>query len=840
MNNVKKRLFLLVFLILGFCCFLNFVYADGLLWLQNDWSGGDGQDTWFDSTKYSSASSVSSTDAGIVLPVNTNWYNLSWKYRQSVSIANNSGSTMSDYQIPVYLNTSQLITATKMKSDCSDIRVTDASGTTLPFWITTAPTVNTCNQTTTKLWVKLSSLPISGGTIYIYYGNTEATTVSNGSNVFTTFADFTTGTSLPTGWTKTDIGTSGTATVGSGVLTISNTNGQDVWTNIYGGTHVYNTSTVTGSFVAETLLNSQTNSDPWAKTGITVQNTVAASVENGQAFIITTPGNGTAFQYQLSTGDSCIGGCTAPNTQTNSGSVSFPIFLKLIKNESSQVSGYFSSNGSSWTQRGTTITPWGVASAQYVTLMITPHNISGTSASTYSFFYLRSYSSSEPTVGTPQNEQSPHLSSGSLTSSIFDTEGYPYFGSISFTSTTPTSTAITVKVRSSNDSDMSGATSFDSCDSIQSGTDLSSSDCVIDGDRYVQYQVSLSTSDNLFSPTFQDINIGYTLATFYTLNYTAGSNGSISGSSTQSIISGNNGSAVTAVPSTGYHFVNWSDSSTSSPRTDTNVTGNISVTANFAIDAYNLSYTAGANGSISGSSSQTINHGSDGSAVTAVANNNYHFVNWSDDSTENPRTDTNVTENISLTANFERNAGGGFVPPSTPKVQVAPVLSPNGSVNYQVVNVYQMAVSETEDFSGVSWQSYDNSYQCSDKILYLKFRSKDGGVSKVYKIEPKNKIDLSKNIVTDIQKENPVIVKKIIFNFTRNLEKGMTGEDVRELQKYLNSQGFLIDTTGVGSPGQESTYFGSLTQKALIKFQKYNDLPATGYFGPLTRALINN
>ena len=51
---------------------------------------------------------------------------------------------------------------------------------------------------------------------------------------------------------------------------------------------------------------------------------------------------------------------------------------------------------------------------------------------------------------------------------------------------------------------------------------------------------------------------------------------------------------------TGYHFVNWSDASTANPRTDTNVTANITVTANFAIDTYTLTYTAGANGSISG------------------------------------------------------------------------------------------------------------------------------------------------------------------------------------------------------------------------------------------------
>jgi autotransporter-associated beta strand protein len=72
----------------------------------------------------------------------------------------------------------------------------------------------------------------------------------------------------------------------------------------------------------------------------------------------------------------------------------------------------------------------------------------------------------------------------------------------------------------------------------------------------------------------------------YTLTYSAGANGSITGTSPQSVASGGNGTAVTAVPNANYHFVNWSDSSTANPRTDSNVTANISVTANFAIDTY--------------------------------------------------------------------------------------------------------------------------------------------------------------------------------------------------------------------------------------------------------------
>jgi hypothetical protein len=161
------------------------------------------------------------------------------------------------------------------------------------------------------------------------------------------------------------------------------------------------------------------------------------------------------------------------------------------------------------------------------------------------------------------------------------------------------------------------------------------------------YTTGAVTADCTVSASFA-INV-------YSLSYSAGANGSLTGDTSQSVNHGANGSAVTAVPNTGYHFVKWSDDSTANPRTDTNVTGPISVTASFAINQYTLSYTVGANGTISGTSPQTVNHGSSGSAVTAVPNTGYHFVKWSDDSTDNPRTDTNVTGPISVTATFAIN-----------------------------------------------------------------------------------------------------------------------------------------------------------------------------------------
>lgn len=67
---------------------------------------------------------------------------------------------------------------------------------------------------------------------------------------------------------------------------------------------------------------------------------------------------------------------------------------------------------------------------------------------------------------------------------------------------------------------------------------------------------------------------------------------------------------------------------------------------------HRLTYTAGANGSITGESSQEVKNGSDGAAVAAVPDSGCHFIKWSDGITDNPRTDTNVAASMALTAQF--------------------------------------------------------------------------------------------------------------------------------------------------------------------------------------------
>jgi hypothetical protein len=88
------------------------------------------------------------------------------------------------------------------------------------------------------------------------------------------------------------------------------------------------------------------------------------------------------------------------------------------------------------------------------------------------------------------------------------------------------------------------------------------------------------------SYTFSNVTAAHTIAASfaintYTLTYTAGTGGLISGTSPQTVDYDASGTAVTAVPNAGYHFVKWSDGSTANPRTDTHVMASISVSATF-------------------------------------------------------------------------------------------------------------------------------------------------------------------------------------------------------------------------------------------------------------------
>ena len=151
----------------------------------------------------------------------------------------------------------------------------------------------------------------------------------------------------------------------------------------------------------------------------------------------------------------------------------------------------------------------------------------------------------------------------------------------------------------------------------------------------------------------RDITATYTALGPYTVQYTTMGSGSISGNTYQTIVYGGSGTQVQAIPGTGNHFQNWLDGlyDPYNPyRTDTNVTGNKSVTAVFNENLYTVNYYAGAGGSIAGTTPQSVLYGHYGSSVTATPNTGYHFTIWSDSVATASRQDLGA--DISVTAYF--------------------------------------------------------------------------------------------------------------------------------------------------------------------------------------------
>lgn len=109
---------------------------------------------------------------------------------------------------------------------------------------------------------------------------------------------------------------------------------------------------------------------------------------------------------------------------------------------------------------------------------------------------------------------------------------------------------------------------------------------------------------------------------------------------------------ISATPNYGYHFVRWNDNNAENPRT-VQVTQDKTYTAIFTHNQYsiNLSVDTILHGAVSGAG--CYNYLSTCS-ITANANYGYHFTQWNDGNTDNPRI-VILTQDTTFTANFNRN-----------------------------------------------------------------------------------------------------------------------------------------------------------------------------------------
>jgi len=135
-----------------------------------------------------------------------------WKYQRAIVIQENSGETLTNYQVPVQLLGGDF--PTSARSDGADMRFTDASENELSYWIESWDYADG----SARIWVKVPKIPANGEVkILMYYGNPSATGISDGAATFEFFDHFE-GTSLDE--TKWHINY-GMQTVSDSVLSLS-------------------------------------------------------------------------------------------------------------------------------------------------------------------------------------------------------------------------------------------------------------------------------------------------------------------------------------------------------------------------------------------------------------------------------------------------------------------------------------------------------------------------------------------------------------------------------------------------------------------------------------------
>ena len=137
----------------------------------------------------------------------------------------------------------------------------------------------------------------------------------------------------------------------------------------------------------------------------------------------------------------------------------------------------------------------------------------------------------------------------------------------------------------------------------------------------------------------------------YTLSVTAGEGGSVS--TTGGTFSQGTEVSITATPSSGFTFSQWSNGSTTNPLTLT-VNSNTNLTASFVaiVNSYTLTVSAGEGGTVSTEGGE-YEEGTE-VTITATPDEGYQFVGWEgSDSTENSITIT-MGGDLEISAIFER------------------------------------------------------------------------------------------------------------------------------------------------------------------------------------------
>jgi fibronectin type 3 domain-containing protein/O-glycosyl hydrolase len=168
---------------------------------------------------------------------------------------------------------------------------------------------------------------------------------------------------LPTGWSHGDVGAvgvSGDASYAGGTFTVSGS-GADIWGTSDAFHFAYLPLTGDGSISAR--ITGQTNTDPWARAGVMVRETLAAGSRHALAAI--TPGHGFSFTSRSSAGG------TSSYAFGGDGTIAGGAWVRVTR-VGAVLTGYRSTDGTTWTSMGSVTMP-NLAATTYLGLAVSSH-----------------------------------------------------------------------------------------------------------------------------------------------------------------------------------------------------------------------------------------------------------------------------------------------------------------------------------------------------------------------------------------------------------------------------------------------------------------------------------
>lgn len=218
---------------------------------------------------------------------------------------------------------------------------------------------------------------------------------------------------LPRPWENTDVGfvgISGDASYSGGSFILVGS-GDDIWNNADAFHYVYQPLNGDGQITARVV--AVQNTDPWAKAGVMIRETLTAG--SAHAMMVVTPGNGTAFQRRTVT--------AGISEHTAGPAVAAPYWVRLNR-AGTTLTGSVSANGTAWTPVGSVAIT--MAGQVYVGLAVTANNNTLLNSSALDNVSLVAGSNAPPTVALTAPANGATFTAGTnitLTATASDTDG---------------------------------------------------------------------------------------------------------------------------------------------------------------------------------------------------------------------------------------------------------------------------------------------------------------------------------------------------------------------------------------------------------------------------------